>query len=115
MNVQAKRLSVVRLPIWLNLAQRLNLADEVRAALDRHVDSWQTLKHLTEVLLELEVVGARDTVWPVKAQAARKASGRSPDTLPVRMSGDEIFASLALLGLERDTRVALIHSAQGLR
>lgn len=87
----------VRIPYWLDGAQRDRLADAIHALLDGGCLPHPALsRHLAAVLIELGVASARDRVWPVKADRVRRATGLPPDALPVRMSAEEVAAVLSL-------------------
>jgi hypothetical protein len=97
---------VVLVPYWLAGPERAALASAVRAALAGTVHPVAAI-HLQDVLTELHVAAARDTVWPASAARVRSATGWSDDVLPVRLSAAERGSVLAVAGLPDTVRAAL--------
>jgi hypothetical protein len=89
----------VLVPHWLTAAHRDRLAGAVREALAGRLVHPLAAFHLEDVLTELHVAAARDAVWPASAARVRLATGWSRDVLPVRLSGAELDAVLALPAL----------------
>jgi hypothetical protein len=98
--------SVVLVPYWLAGPDRAALGAAVRTALAGDVHPVAAI-HLQDVLTELHVAAARDTVWPASAARVRSATGWSDDVLPVRLSAAERSSVLALPGLPDAVRSAL--------
>lgn len=97
----------ILVPHWLTAADRGQLADTVRAALDACVVHPVAAIHLEDVLTELHVAAARDVVWPASAARVRLATGWDADVLPVRLSAAELAGVLALPTLSSDLRATL--------
>ena len=99
-------MDAVRLPCWLNEADRDTIATAIDDALT--LDLHPVVEcYLRDVRTELRVAAARDQVWPDQADVVRKASGYTADVLPIRMSEDEMAAVLSLTNLSPAARVAL--------
>ena len=97
---------VVLVPYWLAGPERAALGGAVRTALSGAVHPVVAI-HLEDVLTELHVAAARDTLWPDSAARVRSATGWSDDVLPVRLSAAERGSVLAVPGLPDAVRVAL--------
>ena len=97
---------VVRVPHWLAGPDRDALGAAVRTALSGAVHPVAAI-HLQDVLTELHVAAARDTVWPDSAARVRSATGWSDDVLPVRLSAAERGSVLGIAGLPDAVREAL--------
>ena len=97
---------VVLVPYWLAGPERAALGAAVRAALAGAVHPVAAI-HLQDVLTELHVAAARDTVWPASAARVRSATGWADDVLPVRLSAAERACVLALPGLPDTLGAAL--------
>ena len=98
--------SVVLVPYWLTGPERTALGRAVRTALSGAVHPVSAI-HLEDVLTELHVAAARDTLWPASAARVRSATGWSDDVLPVRLSAAERGSVLAVPGLPESVRAAL--------
>lgn len=98
--------AVVLVPYWLAGAERAALGAAVRTALAGAVHPVAAI-HLEDVLTELHVAAARDTLWPASAARVRSATGWSDDVLPVRLSAAERGSLLAVPGLPDAVRAAL--------
>ena len=83
-------------PHWLAGEHRTELATAVRAALTGRAMHPVAAIHLEDVLTELHVAAARDSVWPASAARVRRATGWDEDVLPVRLSAAELASILAL-------------------
>jgi hypothetical protein len=94
-------------PHWLAAADRIRLADLVRAALDSATVHPVAAIHLEDVLTELHLATARDAVWPSSAARVRMATGWGADVLPIRLSEAELASVLALPGVPHELRDAL--------
>ncbi len=97
---------VVLVPYWLAGPERAALGVAVRTALAGTVHPVAAI-HLEDVLTELHVAAARDTLWPASAARVRSATGWSDDVLPVRLSAAERGSVLAVPGLPEAVRSAL--------
>ncbi len=98
--------SVVLVPYWLAAPERDALGAAVRSALAGAVHPVAAI-HLEDVLTELHVAAARDTLWPASAARVRSATGWADDVLPVRLSAAERGSVLAVPGLPDAVRGAL--------
>ena len=99
--------AVVLVPYWLAGPERDALGVAVRSALIGAVHPVAAI-HLEDVLTELHVAAARDTLWPASAARVRSATGWSDDVLPVRLSAAERASVLAVPGLPDAVRAALV-------
>lgn len=102
--------AAVLVPHWLSAAQRDELAETVRGALDGRVHPVAAIR-LHDVLTELHVAAARDAVWPTSAARVRLATGWGDDVLPVRLSAAELSGVLALTVLPEELRDLLTGGA----
>lgn len=102
----AGRPAVVLVPYWLAGPERSALGTAVRTALAGAVHPVAAI-HLEDVLTELHVAAARDTLWPAPAARVRSATGWSEDVLPVRLSAAERGSVLAVADLPDAVRAAL--------
>lgn len=93
-------------PHWLPGPARAELVALVREALGTDVHPVAAI-HLQDVLTELNVAAARDTVWPAAAARVRLATGWTSDVLPVRLSPAELASVLALPSLPTRLRALL--------
>ena len=98
--------AVVLVPYWLAGPEREALRVAVRSALTGAVHPVAAI-HLEDVLTELHVAAARDTLWPASAARVRSATGCSDDVLPVRLSAAERASVLTVPGLPDVVRAAL--------
>ena len=94
-------------PHWLTAADREQLAETVREALDGRLVHPLAAFHLEDVLTELHVAAARDAVWPASSARVRLATGLTQDVLPVRLSGAELTSLLELSTLPGGLRAML--------
>lgn len=86
----------LRTPHWLGKDDRAALAETI-VDLARATTIFPSVRaHLDAVLTELGVAEARDQVWPDKSEIVRLAHGYPADVLPIRMSGEEREAVLAI-------------------
>jgi hypothetical protein len=97
----------VLVPHWLTGADREQLGEVVRRALDDVGVHPVAAIHLSDVLTELHVAAARDAVWPAPAARVRRVTGWGADVLPVRLSARELSSVLELPGLPALLRTAL--------
>ncbi len=97
----------VLVPHWLTAAEREELANVVRGALDGAELHPVAAIHLADVLTELHVAAARDAVWPSSAARVRRVPGWGADVLPVRLSSRELSSVLTLPDLAPALRTAL--------
>jgi hypothetical protein len=97
----------VLVPHWLSGADREQLAEVVRAALDDAGVHPVAAIHLADVLTELHVAAVRDAVWPAPAARVRRVTGWGADVLPVRLSARELASVLELPGLPALLRTTL--------
>jgi hypothetical protein len=105
--------AAVLVPHWLAGAQRAELAEAVREALDGRQVHPVAAIHLEDVLTELHVAAARDAVWPASAARVRLATGWGRDVLPVRLSAAELAGVLALPRLPDTVRALLLRGGSG--
>jgi hypothetical protein len=96
-----------RPPIWLDTAARATLRASTADALTVLGLPPVTECHLRDVLTELDVVRARDQVWPSANARVRRVTGYAADVLPIRLSEDELIAILTTADLDTDVTTAL--------
>ena len=99
--------SEILVPHGLRAADRDELAEVVREALDGRLVHPLAAFHLEDVLTELHVAAARDAVWPASAARVRLATGLAQDVLPVRLSAAELASVLELPTLPTTLRALL--------
>ena len=97
----------VLVPHWLSTADRRDVEQAVRTALDGGPVHPVAAVHLGEVLTELHVAAAREVVWPAPTARVRQATGWGEDVVPVRLSALELASVLSLPGLTPVARDAL--------
>lgn len=99
--------------IWLGATERSAL----RAAIETFSSGITCLPvvadALTGAVTELDVVEARDALWPHTSMVTRRAGGIPADSMPVRLSADELHVLTTLPTLPEHVRVAL--TARGAR
>ena len=104
--------AVVLVPYWLAGPERDALSAAVRTALAGPVHPVVAI-HLEDVLTELHVAAARDTLWPASAARVRRATGWGEDVLPVRLSAAELASVLSLPELPGPVRALLGGEVEG--
>lgn len=88
-----------REPFWLCEDERRTLRDTISAFSLTTTLFPRTRQDLDAVLTELGVAEAREQVWPDKSNIVRRTRGYTSDTLPIRMSEDELRAVLSIPSL----------------